>query len=51
VRRFLSYLEAYLIGGEDKLVSREGLPNTRNTLLYFKLPQSFIDAALLTMKD
>lgn len=42
--RFLSYLEAYLIGGEDKLQVREGLPNTRNTLLYFKLPSAFVQA-------
>lgn len=39
--RFLAYLEAYLIGGEDKLISREGEANMRNTVLYFKLPKEF----------
>lgn len=42
--RFLAYLEAWLHEGEEKLVSREGLPEMRNTRLYFKLPTTFIES-------
>jgi 3',5'-cyclic AMP phosphodiesterase CpdA len=39
--RFLTYLEGYLKGGEQKLIRREGEAEDRNTLLYFKLPKNF----------
>jgi hypothetical protein len=45
--RFLSYLEGYLIGGDEKLLSREGGPEVRNTELLFKLPADFLEAQVL----
>lgn len=39
--RFLTYLEAYLKGGELKLIRREGKADERNTFLYFEVPKDF----------